>query len=71
MKKKDLIKALELFNDDDELAIGEECYGYVPTIRAVCGKGQKFTALFCDREPDHDGACYCPNKRTRFYPDSK
>lgn len=71
MKKKDLIKALELFNDDDELSIDDMYISYVPQINKVCGKTQRHTALYCSRETEHEGSCYCHNKRVYFYPDSK
>jgi len=69
MRKKDLIKALEPFDDDDNLQLGEEAIGYIPQIKRVCGKGQHAMPYYCTKEPGHEGDCYCGCKRVYFKPE--
>jgi hypothetical protein len=59
MKKKDLIKALENFEDDDHIVIGDESWSWVPKIRRICGGRQYYMAYYCILEKGHDGGCYC------------
>jgi hypothetical protein len=69
MKKKHLVEALENFNDDDHLIIGEDICSFVPEIRVVCGRGQRYMAYYCVKPPNHEGECYCAIKDIDFIPD--
>lgn len=69
MIKKELIKALAEFDDDDHIVIGDECCSYVPKIEKVCGKGMKYMGYYCLLQPNHPGDCYCGCKHDYFKPD--
>lgn len=69
MRKKDLIKALSGFDDNDHLMIGEDAIPYVPKIEAICGKSEIYTAHYCVREVGHTGDCYSSCKQVDFRPD--
>ena len=60
MTKKALMDALQAFNDDDHLTIGEMATPYVPKIRAVCGKGMKHMPYYCRRAPGLARRCRRP-----------
>lgn len=69
MQKKQLIAALEEFDDDDHIQIGDEACSFTPKITKICGKRQEFMPYYCVLEPGHDGDCYCSCKLTDFTPD--
>ena len=69
MKKKDLIEALEKFNDDDHIIFEDFSSSYVPKMEAVCGKTEMYTAHFCVLKPNHEGDCWCSCKQVNFDPD--
>ena len=71
MKKSRLIKALESFNDDDHIIIGDELSVSVPEIEVICGGRQDYMPYYCVLAPNHDGDCYCGHKHVRFKPDVK
>ena len=70
MRKRDLMRELERFDDDDQLTIGEMAVPYVPLITTVCGKGQKHLPYYCVRDVGHVGECFCRNKGVSFIPDN-
>ena len=68
MRKGQLLKALERFEDDEHVMIGELASSYVPTVTRICGKTAQYTAHYCVREPGHEGRCYCSCKDVDFDP---
>lgn len=73
MKKKNIIEALEKFNNEDEIAFEG---GSTPSwgelwgeFRRVCGKGQAYMPYTCILKPGHEGECYCGCKKIEFIPD--
>ena len=68
MTKHHLLEELSKFNDDDEIAVGDEIAPYVPKIRKICGKTVYCTALYCDRAPEHPGRCFSTSKQLYFDP---
>lgn len=70
MLKRDLIKALEVFKDDDHLVIDELAVPYVPKIETVCGRTREATGLYCSLPPGHSHRCYSQSKQMYFDPDS-
>jgi hypothetical protein len=66
VKKKDLIKALEKFEDDDHIMIGDEVWSWVPKITRICGGRQEYMPYYCIREKGHEGDCYCGCKYVDF-----
>lgn len=69
MKKADILKALEPFCDDDNLAIDAPTEGSIPKFSKVCGKTQAYTVYYCLLEPGHEGSCWCGCKNVHFEPD--
>jgi hypothetical protein len=69
MTKRILLKALESFNDEDELVLGEKAWPYVPEISVICGKGQWLMPYYCTRKKGHEGQCYCSSKNVNFTPE--
>ena len=69
MKVKDLIEELDQFPPDAHILLGEEAWSYVPEIKMICGKSERYTVHYCVREPGHEGQCYCSHKHGYFSPD--
>jgi hypothetical protein len=74
MTKKDIIQALESFNDDDRLILGSENesplrYAYELKPKKVCGGSQYGMGYFCVLPHNHAGSCYCSNKDVEFEQD--
>jgi hypothetical protein len=68
MKKKDIIKALVSFTDEDELTMGDS--PFIDSSRLICGKTQYAMVYKCVLKPGHTGECYCGCKGLYFIPDS-
>ena len=67
MKKKDIIKMLEPFEADDEIAFDGNVFLYDP--EKVCGGKDYIMGYVCVLEPGHMGECYSRNKDVEFIPE--
>ena len=67
MKKSDIIKMLEPFEDDDNIMFDDVVGLYDP--KRICGKGQFAMPYTCVLEPGHEGQCWCKCKNIEFTPD--
>lgn len=68
MTKRQIMKALESFGDDDNLMVGES--SALDTIKRVCGGGQYAMPYYCIMTPGHEGKCFCGHKRVFFDPET-
>lgn len=71
MKKADILRALEPFDDNDNLAIDAPTEGSIPKFSKVCGKTERYTVHYCLLEPGHTGECWCACKQVHFEPDKE
>jgi len=68
MKKKDVLAALEKFDDDDELQLSgtsTDLWGF----EVICGKTEFGMGYTCVLPKNHNGECYCACKKLHFIPD--
>lgn len=65
MKKKKLIEALQSFEDDDNICIGDY-HNYIPEIRKICGKQDIIMGYCCCLDPGHEGDCWDSCKGVDF-----
>jgi len=75
MTKQDIIKALEVFSDDETISLEEYdggliTYEYQLKPAAVCGGEQAVMPYFCVRKKGHAGPCYCSCKNMEFKKES-
>lgn len=68
MTKRQVIKALEPFADDDALMFGEATS--LGTIKRICGGSQYLMPYRCILSPGHEGKCFCGCKRVFFEPET-
>ena len=66
MKKKHLIAALEEFDDEDHIMIGDDECSFVPEITKICGGSQTYMGYYCCSKKGHSGRCYSRNKNVYF-----
>jgi len=69
MRKKDVIRALALFGDEEELMLGSE--PLLTKFTRICGRSQYAMVYKCVLEPGHKGQCFCACKRVHFTPDTR
>lgn len=67
MKKKDIIKRLEPFDDEDEISFNGD--PHIFEIQQICGRGQYGMIYKCSLPKNHEGQCYCSCKGVEFDPD--
>ena len=67
MKKSQIIKMVEPFDDDDELSFDGEVHIFGP-VEKVCGKSDSLMGYVCCLKPGHEGQCYTRNKNLEFDP---
>ena len=67
MTKKQLLKELEKYNDNDNLMINNN--SWFTDIEIVCGKRDVYQGYTCVLKPNHKGDCYCQVKKVDFVGD--
>ena len=67
MKKSDIIKMLEPFDNDDEIAFDGNPFLWQP--EKICGERDVIMGYVCSLNPGHKGECWCRHKDIEFTPD--